>query len=91
MALLYVLGELLPVGRRLSWEVTLWGLLAGFLLGVATELILAVGGAERQGPARNPGRCYGPDARAGMAAAVESPAWPRNRRWKAASIERSSA
>ena len=43
-ALLYVLGELLPVGRRLSWEVTLWGLLAGFLLGVATELILAVGG-----------------------------------------------
>ena len=44
VALLYVLGELLPVGRRLSWEVTLWGLLAGFLLGVATELILAVGG-----------------------------------------------
>ena len=43
VALLYVLGELLPVGRRLSWEVTLWGLLAGFLLGVATELVLAVG------------------------------------------------
>jgi zinc transporter, ZIP family len=43
-ALLYVLGELLPVGRRLSWEVTLWGLLAGFLLGVATELVLAVAG-----------------------------------------------
>ena len=42
-ALLYVLGELLLVGRRLSWEVTLWGLLAGFLLGVATELVLAVG------------------------------------------------
>jgi ZIP family zinc transporter len=43
-ALLYVLGELLPLGRRLSWEVTLWGLLAGFLLGVATELVLAVAG-----------------------------------------------
>ncbi|HYT25908.1 MAG TPA: ZIP family metal transporter [Actinomycetota bacterium] len=44
-AILYVLGEVLPVGRRLSWEVTLWGLLAGFVLGVATDLILvAVGG-----------------------------------------------
>jgi ZIP family zinc transporter len=44
-ALLYVIGELLPIGRRLSWEVTLWGLLAGFLLGLATELILEVAGA----------------------------------------------
>jgi ZIP family zinc transporter len=43
-AILYVLGELLPVGRRLSWEVTLWGLLAGFLLGVATDLILVAAG-----------------------------------------------
>jgi ZIP family zinc transporter len=43
-ALLYVLGEPLPFGRRLSWEVTLWGLLAGFLLGFATELVLAVAG-----------------------------------------------
>ena len=43
-ALLYVIGELLPLGRRLSWKVTLWGLLAGFLLGVATELVLAVAG-----------------------------------------------
>ena len=43
-ALLYVIGELLPIGRRLSWEVTLWGLLAGFLLGLATELILEVAG-----------------------------------------------
>ena len=43
-AILYVLGELLPVGRRLSWEVTLWGLLAGFLLGVATELLLVAAG-----------------------------------------------
>jgi ZIP family zinc transporter len=43
-ALLYVIGELLPIGRRLSWEVTLWGLLAGFLLGLATELVLEVAG-----------------------------------------------
>jgi hypothetical protein len=43
-ALLYVIGELLPIGRRLSWELTLWGLLAGFLLGLATELLLEVAG-----------------------------------------------
>jgi zinc transporter, ZIP family len=43
-ALLYVIGEILPVGRRLSWEVTLWGLMAGFFLGLATELILVVAG-----------------------------------------------
>ena len=43
-ALLYVIGELLPIGRRLSWELTLWGLMAGFLLGVATELVLHVAG-----------------------------------------------
>ena len=43
-ALLYVIGEVLPVGRRLSWEVTLWGLMAGFFLGLATELVLVVAG-----------------------------------------------
>jgi ZIP family zinc transporter len=43
-ALLYVIGEILPVGRRLSWEVTLWGLLAGFFLGLATELVLEAAG-----------------------------------------------
>jgi hypothetical protein len=26
---LYVIGELLPIGRRLSRELTLWGLLPG--------------------------------------------------------------
>src|SRR6266545_549204 len=31
-AILYVIGEILPVGRRLSWEITLWGLAAVFLL-----------------------------------------------------------
>jgi ZIP family zinc transporter len=43
-AILYVIGELLPIGRRLSWEITLWGLLVGFLLGVATDLILVAAG-----------------------------------------------
>jgi ZIP family zinc transporter len=43
-ALLYVIGELLPIGRRLSWEITLWGLGAGFLLGLATELVLEIAG-----------------------------------------------
>jgi ZIP family zinc transporter len=41
-ALVYVIGEILPIGRRLSWEITLWGLLAGFLAGVATDFILAL-------------------------------------------------
>lgn len=43
-AILYVIGELLPVGRRLSWEITLWGLAAGFLLGVATDLVVEAAG-----------------------------------------------
>ena len=43
-ALLYVIGEILPVGRRLSWEATLWGLMAGFFLGLVTELVLGVAG-----------------------------------------------
>jgi zinc transporter, ZIP family len=44
-ALLYVIGEILPVGRRRSWEVTVWGLMAGFFLGLATELVLEVAGS----------------------------------------------
>jgi ZIP family zinc transporter len=43
-AIIYVLGELLPVGRRLSWELTVWGLGAGFLLGLATELVVEAAG-----------------------------------------------
>ena len=43
-AILYVIGEILPVGRRMSWEITLWGLLAGVMLGVATDLVVAVAG-----------------------------------------------
>jgi zinc transporter, ZIP family len=43
-AIVYVIGELFAVGRRLSWEMTLWGIAGGFLLGFATELILEVAG-----------------------------------------------
>ena len=43
-AILFVIGEILPVGRRMSWEITLWGLLAGVMLGVGTDLVVAVAG-----------------------------------------------
>lgn len=44
-AILYVIAELFLAGRRLSWEITLWGILAGFLLGFVTELVLVATGA----------------------------------------------
>jgi ZIP family zinc transporter len=43
-AILYVVGEILNAGRRMSWETTLWGVLTGFLLGMATELVLVAAG-----------------------------------------------
>ena len=43
-AIVYVVAELLPLGRRLSWEVTMWGLAAGSLLGLTTELVVAAAG-----------------------------------------------
>jgi len=39
-AIVYVLGELFAAGRRLSWTLTLWGVFGGFLLGLATELVI---------------------------------------------------
>ncbi len=44
-AILYVIGELFAAGRRLSWETTLWGVFAGFAVGLATELVLVAAGA----------------------------------------------
>ena len=44
-AIIYVIAQLLHTGRRMSWEITVWGLLAGFLLGLATELVLVAAGA----------------------------------------------
>jgi ZIP family zinc transporter len=44
-AILCVVGELFAVGRKLSWEVTMWGVLAGFVLALATELVVVAAGA----------------------------------------------
>jgi ZIP family zinc transporter len=44
-AILNVVGELIVVGRKMSWELTLWGLFAGFLAGLATDLVLVAAGA----------------------------------------------
>jgi len=43
-AILFVIGELFSAGRRLSWEVTLWGAFAGFVIGLVTELIIVAAG-----------------------------------------------
>jgi hypothetical protein len=40
-----VIGELFAVGRRLSWERTLWGLAVGFALAFATDVVLKIAGA----------------------------------------------
>lgn len=43
-AILYVVGELFASGRRLSWSLTLWGILVGILAGFGTELIIEAAG-----------------------------------------------
>jgi zinc transporter, ZIP family len=44
-AILYVVGELFAAGRRLSWEITLWGVFVGFIIGLGTELVLVAANA----------------------------------------------
>jgi len=44
-AILYVIGELFAAGRRLSWDWMLWGILLGFIVGLATDMILVGAGA----------------------------------------------
>ena len=45
-AIIYVIAELLGVAKRFkSPEIVMWGLLAGFLLGYATDLIVTFAGA----------------------------------------------
>ena len=45
-AIIYVVAELLGVARRFKApEIVMWGLLIGFLLGYATDLIVTFGGA----------------------------------------------
>jgi ZIP family zinc transporter len=40
-AIIYVVAELLFTGRRLgAWEMTVWGVLIGFMLGLSTELVI---------------------------------------------------
>jgi zinc transporter, ZIP family len=43
-AILYVVDELLAAGRRMSWDVTLWGVFVGFLVALATELVIVAAG-----------------------------------------------
>jgi ZIP family zinc transporter len=45
-AIIYVVAELLGVAKRFKApEVVMWGLLIGFLLGYATDLLVTYGGA----------------------------------------------
>jgi zinc transporter, ZIP family len=41
-AIIYVVAELFAAGRRLSWTWTVWGVVAGFLAALGTELILEI-------------------------------------------------
>ncbi len=43
-AILYVIAELFTAGRLLSWEITLWGIFVGFVIGLATELVVVAAG-----------------------------------------------
>jgi zinc transporter, ZIP family len=40
-AIVYVVAEMLNTGRRLGWELTMWGLFGGFVLAAITELVIA--------------------------------------------------
>jgi zinc transporter, ZIP family len=44
-AILYVVDELLAAGRRMSWDVTSWGVFVGFVVALATELVIVAAGA----------------------------------------------
>jgi zinc transporter, ZIP family len=44
-AILYVVGELIVAGRRMSWDITLWGIFIGFIAGLGTDLVLVAAGA----------------------------------------------
>jgi ZIP family zinc transporter len=44
-AILYVIGEMFNAGRRLGWDITLWGVFVGFAVGLATELVVVAAGA----------------------------------------------
>jgi ZIP family zinc transporter len=44
-AIIYVVAELLNTGRRLgAWNLTVWGVMAGIMAGVVTELVIVAAG-----------------------------------------------
>jgi len=44
-AIIYVIAELLNIGRKLgAWPITVWGVLAGIALGAVTDLIIVAAG-----------------------------------------------
>jgi ZIP family zinc transporter len=44
-AIVYVIAEILNVGRRLgAWDLTVWGVLGGFFLALTTELVIVAAG-----------------------------------------------
>jgi ZIP family zinc transporter len=44
-AIVYVIAEILHVGRKLgAWDLTVWGVLGGFFLALTTELVIVAAG-----------------------------------------------
>jgi ZIP family zinc transporter len=44
-AVLYCIGELFAAGRRMAWNIVVWGLMVGFLVAFGTDLVLKAAGA----------------------------------------------
>ncbi|HEY4938428.1 MAG TPA: zinc permease, partial [Actinomycetota bacterium] len=44
-AILYCVGELFAAGRRMAWNIVVWGLMGGFLVAFGTDLVLKAAGA----------------------------------------------
>jgi len=43
-AILYCVGELFAAGRRMAWNIVVWGLMGGFLVAFGTDLVLKAAG-----------------------------------------------
>ncbi|HYR61831.1 MAG TPA: zinc permease [Actinomycetota bacterium] len=44
-AVLYCIGELFAAGRRMAWNIVVWGVMVGFLVAFGTDLVLKAAGA----------------------------------------------
>ena len=44
-AVIYCIGELFAAGRRMAWNLVVWGVTVGFLIAFGTDLVLKVAGA----------------------------------------------